>query len=229
MNEATDSIVKMLESGRYFRDARNWYIAKYVSPLIERSMMFFFSVLGITGFIITIGYFLTINDAPVSIDYLSNVDKIDDDFSKIEEIYPNLSPQMGVEKFMVETYVATREAYDYNKIVEQGNFIKNNSSLDVYKDFASYISLDNSDGPLVLYKDNAKFDINIISSEFKGKSKILVKFQKILNTNLKVSGNINQNFIAMVDYTISDLNKLLSEKRQKLDFKVTAYEVKLVE
>lgn len=167
--ELTESnvIKQKFEDGSYFIEARNWYFIQYVSPIVERAMLFITTIL---SFVIL--YFLyqvmqmafpLVEKKPIfvrSLDqskyhvYLENLkphkrSAIDKD--KIDPQVTNNSE--AIIKKLVAQYVIERESFDYRdsdiqKVKTKFNKIRNTSSVAEYEKFQTTMDSENPESPI---------------------------------------------------------------------------------
>ncbi len=167
--ELTESSVikQKVEDGSYFIEARNWYFTKYVSPIVERAMLFITTIISLI--ILYCLYevmqmaFPLVERKPIfvrSLDqsqyhiYLENLkphkrsaidkDKIDPQITNNNE---------AIVKKLVAQYVVERESFDYRdsdiqKVKTKFNKIRNTSSVAEYEKFQATMDSSNPDSPI---------------------------------------------------------------------------------
>jgi type IV secretory pathway component VirB8 len=151
------------EDGTYFKDALDWYFFRYVTPICDRTLLIFGSIIAsvVLFFLvkmINLAYPL-VEKVPVFI------------AAKDQSIYfPNivpLKPKKGKEnfdqelktvdeaiaKYMLSVYVKERESYDFSKaetdkVNQKFNRIKNLSTSDEYRNFQLIMSPENPNSPI---------------------------------------------------------------------------------
>ncbi len=161
--EYLESIKNSAEDGAYFKDALDWYFFRYVTPICDRTLLIFGSIIAsvVLFFLvkmISLAYPL-VEKVPVFV------------AAKDQSVYfPNivaLKPQKGKEnydqevrtvdeavaKYMLSAYVKERESYDFSKaessdVNQKFNRIKNLSSSDEYRNFQLIMSPDNPTSPI---------------------------------------------------------------------------------
>lgn len=181
-------ILEKVKSGDYFIEARKWYNDKYLSVVSERSVIALIATLMVILFI-----FLTINIMalyPTSREVRFVIESEDtlNEFSVVKSLGLNhVSAQdvdLSIAKYLAAKYVLTWEYYPANghttdQLLPKVNFIKNNSSRDVYKIFQTQIVISNPDSPLIKYRDKAIRNIFIKSVKIE-QSKLQIKEKKAI-------------------------------------------------
>ena len=244
-----DYIKQQVENGIYFKDALNWYLFRYVSPVCERAMLIFCGI--ISFFVMTWLYsmlqnaFPTTKQKPIIIEsynqaeqhiYLENLkphaksiidrDKVDPQITTIDD---------GVAKKLVEFYVKEREGYDYsdgdvNRIKKKFNKIRNNSSADEYAKFQSIMSSENPDSPVYNLGKMVKKNIAIKYIKLIKPQKLLLKDKIIGIVKDPIPNEAEVIFDATTKITnedITETNKQGFKAILKFDFSGTANSEKL--
>lgn len=115
-----EDLNKSIENGEFFREARQWYMYKYIFPVIERSMLIAVSIASVITAIVSISIVLetlpTLNrKVPVAIT-IKDTDK-----SNYIYIYPlqkpedKENPNVAVGRYLVAKFVEMYERYDAMK------------------------------------------------------------------------------------------------------------------
>lgn len=175
LTEYRDFVKESAVDGTYFKDALDWYLLRYVSPLCDRTVMIFVAAIGAISlfFLIQIidGLFPLVEKVPIVIR------------SKDQSLYtpfikPLRSEESGaltvddaIAKYLLSIYVNDRESYDYRKSeVEDVNLkfnrMKNTSSYSEYKNFQLFMSKDNADSPLNQFGHNIYRTVEVKSVNF---------------------------------------------------------------
>ncbi|MSP33708.1 MAG: hypothetical protein EXR06_02250 [Rickettsiales bacterium] len=143
--------------GSYFKDALDWYMLRYVSPLCDRTTMMFVSIIGAISIFCLIqiidGLFPLVEKVPIVIRakdqsrYTPFIKSLRSAGNK------ELSVDDAIAKYLLAVYVNDRESYDYRKsevedVNRKFNRIKNTSSYSEYKNFQLFMSKDNEGSPL---------------------------------------------------------------------------------
>jgi type IV secretory pathway component VirB8 len=160
-------IKQKVADGSYFIEARNWYFIKYVSPIVERAMLF---ITAIISFVIL--YYLyqvmqmafpLVEKKPIfvrSLDqsqyhvYLENLKPHKRSAIDKDKIDPRITNNNeAIIKKLVAQYVVERESFDYRdsdiqKVKTKFNKIRNTSSATEYKKFQAVMDGENPDSPI---------------------------------------------------------------------------------
>lgn len=221
-------IRESIESGKYFVAAREWYKEKYLKPLIQRSQVFLcccvFGTLFAEIAMNVSSLFPTIEKVQYS---LTLPDAYQRTATVIKADYVQGNPLGSIADIMVRDYVTQRERYSYSNLKPQFIFIQNTSSRPVYKKFASFMSLDNLNSPVWLYKTEFKRFITLKSSKYINSNEIAVYFESIARNNV---GDVIEHKVWQVDVTfeIDDI-ALDVPAGSKFNFIVTNYKLKQLE
>jgi type IV secretion system protein VirB8 len=181
-NEQADEYFEFIRSavddGSYFKDARDWYFFRYVTPICDRTLLIFGAMIAAVVLYFLIGMvksaFPLVEHAPV---FIKAQDK--------SRYFPNLvelKPKKGernydqsittideaVAKYLISTYIKDREGYDFSKaeiedVNQKFNRIKNTSSASEYKNFQLVMSKDNPTSSIHQFGQNINKTITIES------------------------------------------------------------------
>lgn len=163
MAEYHNFVKESAMDGSYFKDALDWYLLRYVSPLCDRTAMIFVSVVGALSLFLLVqiidGLFPLVEKVPIVIR------------SKDQSLYtPFVKPLKSAQdktitvddaiaQYLLAIYVKDREGYDFRRsevddINRKFNRIRNTSSFNEYKNFQLFMSKDNADSPLNQFGHN---------------------------------------------------------------------------
>lgn len=161
--------------GSYFKDALDWYMLRYVSPLCDRTTMMFVSIIGAISIFCLVqiidGLFPLVEKVPIVI--RSKDQSLYTPFIKSLRSSENkdLTVDDAIAKYLLAVYVNDRESYDYRKsevedVNRKFNRIKNTSSYSEYKNFQLFMSKDNENSPLNDFGRNVFRTIEVQSVTF---------------------------------------------------------------
>lgn len=230
MDSFSNSLQEYIKSEKYFHDARLWYYNKYINPFFQRSVMLLIVIIVCT-IAISSGLFVR-SLYPLSSTvpyYITIQNQLDRKFAQV--IKANNFPDdalLSITDIFIRNYVARREAYYFNNIEKQDQFVQNSSTKIVYRDYAVYMSINNVQSPVIRYKHYAKRSVDIISTKYNDdQTEVVVKFvSKAVDNN----GDIIENMLwqATINYEIDKIDLNLPPN-SKFNFTVTEYQVKLLE
>ena len=228
MDEINRSILESLKNNNYFFEARNWYVRKFIYPLVERSYIFLLATItcGIAAY-----YLLMINSLLPNVIKLPVAINLDDTISyqpAIKYIGEQNEPsEQSFAKYFASNYVKVRESYDYAKLEEQVNKVRNNSTKSVYKQFYNSLTLDNPDSILLLYKRSTVRKIEVENVQYlPNENMIIVKFSASLNDYSNNSFK-KTNWQAYVNFSISSTDEI-NKQNNNFSFIVTDYKTEMV-
>jgi type IV secretory pathway component VirB8 len=181
LNEYFSFVKQNIDSGKYFKDAIDWYYFRYVNQICERAYLIIAIVI-----LLSISYVVkTMSDSlfplvvpqPIFISAKSTKDAV----PKIVKLKPrkgeaNFDPRVenfddSIIKYLLKNYVINREKFDFKdgdieQVNKKFNRIKNTSTLREYKNFQKYMSKDNPNSPIKLFSKNATREITINEIKF---------------------------------------------------------------
>ena len=116
--EYNNFIKASVASGDYFKDARDWYMIRYVYPVCERTILFF-----IAGFAGVIFYILTttiMTSLPIKEEVPIIIRPTDQSkyFPVIKKLKNSVELQNvdeAVVKYLITEYIKKREGFDFRK------------------------------------------------------------------------------------------------------------------
>ncbi|MBP7710624.1 MAG: hypothetical protein KA100_06115 [Rickettsiales bacterium] len=151
------------QSGTYFKDALDWYFFRYVTPICDRTLLIFGSIVAsvVLFFLvkmISLAYplvekvpvFITAKDQSV---YFPNIVALKPQKGKENYDQEVKTVDEAVAKYMLSVYVEERESYDFSKaeaseVNQKFNRIKNLSASDEYRNFQLIMSPENPTSPI---------------------------------------------------------------------------------
>lgn len=166
-----------IKNGKYFQDAYVWYKAKYLYPLLHRSVVFIILALLLLLIVLSIINVYGLLPVTQSLKYIISVDEKFNAAAKItsaDQVLKN--PLQSIVKILAESYVVKRESYNYSQLASQFQYIKNRSTRGVFRQFINYMSLQNYQSPVLRYQKTAKRKIKILSSVFLNNDELAVYF-----------------------------------------------------
>ncbi len=241
VDEYFDFIKEEVNNGRYFKDALDWYLFRYVAPICDRTMLIIGAILSviicyIVFGIIKISFPLVIKD-PIIISakdqskYLPHLIEL-----KPKSQKPNYDPYIknideAIAKYLITIYVKDRETYNFSKAsIEDVNVkinrIKNVSSNVEFKNFQNFFSEENPYSPIQNFGKNIKKTIDIIDFKFikddrKKNENNLSKIINFFNIEMPTQAQIKFDATVTIDDEFGE-SKYINEKylvKVKFNFK----------
>lgn len=204
-NQDSEEILKSLKDGSYFHESLSWYIFKYVSPLYQRSILFFCAIL--CAVLLYILYSLVnslyplVEKVPIiikardssiyqpKVEALKQGKKYNNEINNIDE---------AILKRIIENYVVVREDYDFRKAnvedyINKINYIKNNSILPEYRKFSYYMSKNNKDSPINKFGENEYAVVKVNSFKYirEESADILSKVKNFIYSSTPTEAELN--------------------------------------
>lgn len=242
-----------VENGGYFKDALDWYMLRYVNPMVDRAIMVVVSLIAAISL-----YFLSqiisnafplVEEVPVVIrDYdMSLYRPVIKKLKKDQDLTIKTSDE-AVAKYLLTSYISDREAYDFRKgevksVNQKFNRVKNNSSFAEYKNFQLFMSRDNADSPINNFGRNIYKDIEITSFEFvrEAPKNRYQKLKSLFSNRIPTQANVkfraktyfkdkegkyqseSQDYLAKIKFNFSGLDR--NAKSGVLNFVVNEYKL----
>lgn len=178
VTEYLEYIKSSVDDGSYFKDALNWYLFRYVTPICDRTLLIFGAIIAAVVLFFLVQMiqmaFPLVEKVPIfvrsqdqSIYFPSLVDL------KPKKDQKNYDPNIAtvdeaVLKYLLSNYVVNREAFDFSKaeiedVNKKFNRIKNVSSDEEYRAFQLIMSKDNPASPINYFGLNVKKLVKIDS------------------------------------------------------------------
>jgi len=246
--EYNDFIKASVANGAYFKDARDWYILRYVYPVCERTMLFFIAAFaGAIFYILATTIMLSLpikQEVPIIIrptdqsKYFPVIKKLKDsvDLQNVDE---------AVSKYLVTEYLKKREGYDFRRtnledLNKQLKYVKNNSSLQEYEKFQSFLSKENQDTPIKYFGRDFQRIVDVDSVTFvrQNVGTLIEKARDFIKSEVpseviiryRVTTKINSVNVSSEKYLVKVKFKFSGIKAEKtpnsrLDFMVISYKV----
>jgi len=228
--EYNEFVKATVADGSYFRDAKDWYIFRYVYPICERTILFFATIFSsIVAYILVI---TAIESLPLKQEiaiivrpkdqfkYFSVVKKLNDS-TELQNI------DQAVTKYLITQYVKKREGFDFRKtnlkgLNDQLNYIKNNSSASEYQKFQNLLSRENENSPINYFGKDFQRLVDIESISFlkpnnltlvdKARDFVKVEVPNEVNIKYRIVTKINsinifnERYVAIIKFKFSGVD-----------------------
>jgi type IV secretion system protein VirB8 len=246
--EYNDFIKASVADGSYFKDARDWYILRYVYPVCERTILFFIAIFsGLIAYILAV---TIISSFPIKQEVAVIIRPKDQStyFPVIKKLKDSVELEnidQAVSKYLLTEYIKKREGYDFRKTnLEQLNnqlkYIKNNSSLQEYSNFQGFLSKENKDTPINYFGKDFQRMVDIESVAFvkpnastiidKARDFVKVEVPSEASIKYRITTKINSTVISNERYLVKIKFKFSGidgkkDPDSKLDFVVIGYKI----
>ncbi len=246
--EYNEFIKASVNDGSFFKDARDWYIFRYVQPICERTILFFANI--IAGFVTYILIITIFNALPMKEEKAIIIKSKDQ-----SRYFPTITPlrdsvdiksiDEAVLKYILSNYIKKREGFDFRKtnieaLNNQMNYVKNNSSIQEYKDFQNFLSRDNPESPIFYFGRDFQRVVEIESVEFPERktNNLAAQAKYFVVSDVPVTANIrytitnkvnsvatsSQRYLVRVNFKFSGVNSK-KNSNSRLEFMVTSYKI----
>ncbi len=234
MDDINRSISRHVKEGKYYEDARLWYINRFVLPMSERTyllivMSFYIFALVVSGY-----YYSNTKPAEPEVTYMLSTNDISTTYAVINSIGDaREQPQIGITKYIVANYVITRESYSYNpdNIKNQLAFIQNTTVGTEFLKYKFMTSENNPNSPIMVYQDKYRRSIAIkkvdLSKTPSNTQQAMVYFQSDLK-NIASNQVVSQDFVATINFKIENIETMMQKNAKQLGFLVIGYNTRAI-
>lgn len=236
MDDISRSISEYVKNGKYYEDARKWYLNTFIGPISEKSYLAVLTVFYLIVVVISGYYYSNTKPAEPIVDYLLFSEDISRTYSVVHTPTDNdkVDPQTRITQYILGRYIQARESYDIHNIDNQLEFVKNTTDANDFLQYQNMISINNPSSPQMIYQDMYNKTINIKKVDVLKKRTLdnieqaIVYFQSNLR-NLSSNQENLEDFVATINFKIDNIKTLMAKDSQKLDFLVLSYKLQKVE
>ena len=230
MDNEKKEIVELVKSGEYFKKAREFYANMYLYPIVLRVQMLVLVLILLCASYVAVATFIR-DYGDIKLPFpIYAIDQV--------KYYPNIKPlaeklepvEFSVSRYLAEQYIFLRENYSYQDFDKQNrdsifDAVRAVSSKRVFREYMDYIDPEvNTDSPILIYKNRAKRNIAIESTEMKSINGKLVGADIIFISRVKGGGyDTEEKYKAAVEFYLNDLDAIKHDG-DKLEFLITKYE-----
>jgi type IV secretion system protein VirB8 len=225
-----EDLKEYIESGDYFKDARNWYNWKYILPMTHRVWLFYIFLL---SFIMLITLGVNINNLlPIkqkltyAINVSSDVEKGETKAKVLEMDKLYGTPTRFIANNLLANYVMKREEFNYEELDGQVEYVQKNSSRLTFKRFYNYMNVNNPESPVMRYQQYATRKIQITDMKFITDTNVVVSFNSVAKDSSNKAFE-NLKWEANIRFDMGEVGKRLNSG-SKFKFIVTDYNLKLL-
>jgi type IV secretion system protein VirB8 len=229
MDDVNLSISQYVKSGKYYNDARLWYVNKFIFPITERSYAMILLSCFTLGLTILVLFYLQVDPSPREITYISPAKDMSKYYSVILPAGAQTeAPQLRVTKYMLATYIIRRESYEFGYIKDQLAYIQNTTVGSEYLKYENAVSINNPFSPIMSYQDVNTRQIKVkqvkMLKSSPGVGRAMVYFTATVR-NIASNKVISENFVATVSFKIDNIKMLIDQNSKKLGFLVLDYTI----
>lgn len=211
--EDSVNIAKLVEEGRYFDDAQNWYHIKYIKMLGYRSYGMIAAV-AVLLIALTIAMNLkNVISVVQPLPFLARVADTTQDFPAIRPLSTkDESVQRSIARYLIVRYVSLREYYDPVVMADRARFksiqnqIRSTSMQKVLKDYKHFMNRRNPYSPFVRYGKSTKRQVTVKKIDFIDEGQFSGKVNVyFVATEKRFQKETKTNWVAEVHYKLSDV------------------------
>lgn len=185
-NIKKNNLAESIESGEYFKEAREWYFYKFCKPISEKYFWLFLLISLLISIIplyneISAWYPLKNSKAIILLnkdpEYVQIVKKMEN---------PDKNPDLAILRHLIKNYVQMREEYlpgslNLLKIDNRLKKISNNSSREITKDFQNIFATNDNINPMLRLGKFGIREVEFLDFKIDVKEKSLL--EKLLSNN----------------------------------------------
>lgn len=217
-----------VESGDFFKEAFEWYFARYVRPLCDRTILIICAIIAI--FVLNSLYTMFKNTFPLVVSKPIFTSGHDQSlyFPKITKLRPKAGEKGydadlktvddSVIKYLISNYIKDREGYDFSKgeieeVNNKINRIKNLSSDQEFGKFYGFMGEENPESPINYFGRKIKKIITIDSVKFTRIERRSAASKVFNYFKLEIPLEASVNFTATTSWIDDDGKKNSSEEK----------------
>ena len=237
MDDISRSINQYVKSGKYYEDARIWYVNRFIMPVSEKSYLVILVAIYVIVLAVGAYYYSNTHPADPEISYLVFRDDVSKTYAIVKPVGKDKEiPQIGISKYLLESYVENRESYDIKNIHKQLAYVRNTTIPSNYSKYEDMMSINNPSSPMMIYQDLYTkaikiHKVNLLKSSSEvgyklnpasGSMKAVVYFQSILK-NIATNKDVFEEYVATIDFNVENIEEIIKEDSKKLGFLVSGY------
>lgn len=233
-------LAEKIESGEYYRDAREWHYDKYQLLVVERSFCIVITIIAtltVIGCIVLMQDFLPlVRTFPIHVKITNSAL----DYVRLSRVATlEEEPNQALMQDLVEEYVIKREEYKHDFFESNVNILRALTTSSLMKEYEAVFSLENPESPRVKYGQEFIRQIEIIPGTYRiftqendrtvrpGERKATFQFNA---TERSTIGDITSRWQCEVFFVYNNITYDKKEKRfLPLKFEVTGYNVSKIE
>jgi type IV secretory pathway component VirB8 len=181
-NEYNNFIKESFLNGQYFKDAHDWYIFRYITPICDRALLatmimvicitlYTIKIIGESIFPLVVSQVIFIPPSDPTI-YQTKLEKIKPRKGEANYDAEVQTFDESILKYLIINYIKVRENFDFRKgkiedVNKKFRHVKNNSTFREYKNFQAIMSKDNKNSPIHFFGKNVTRNLTVNSIKFK--------------------------------------------------------------
>jgi type IV secretion system protein VirB8 len=226
--EYFDFIKDSVKNRSYFNDALDWYLFRYISPICDRTLLIFGSIVASVSLYFLVimvqsAFPLVVSD-PIFIEAGNQAEEFPNLIAlKPKKGQPGFDPEIktvdeAYAKYLISYYIKDREGFDFRsasieEVNRKINHIRNLSSASEFRNFQNFIDKDNPKSPIRNFGINISKTIEIDSIKFaRPNPKDLASMAKVYLSNI-IPSEAEVRFTAIIrDGSLGDEIKTSKER-----------------
>lgn len=235
MQSFLKDIAASIESGDYFKDAREWYHKKYSFPFIERSYLVLLTTVSITISFIAISVLIDFLPLKTKVPVIVGIEDGVSEYAHLKRLRDpekDVDSNIALTKSLISGFIDAYESYNYednfHKLKRNKKYISQFASDGVFDNYKRYISTRNPNSMTLRYRKHTKRDIEVLKDTFElekdKNSEKYTAFVNFMSYESNVKGIRKSKWQAKIDFHFSDVKYNRKEKKfLPLDFAITNY------
>ena len=205
----TDGLAERIESGAYFKEAREWYSRLYLMPISQR--VFFivvacFACLFMFAAFISVGNLLPIAPRVPFAIYNDDMQALKPRMERFKKAAEPANP--AIKRFYLTSYVQRREGYSATQMLANRAFVLRHSDRSIRDAYLRQISQGNAQSPVRRYGRSRSLNVVvrqikvIPNTEAAGRERAIIDFSTIV---MAKESQQKTDWTATITYEYTDL------------------------
>jgi type IV secretory pathway component VirB8 len=201
----TDNVKELVETERYYDEARGFYDLTYHAPISARTYFVIVIALGIIVFWVSLNSFMSIFPLNPKIPFVMSSQDVYDELPVMEKLAKgNETKNEAVMRFLIRNYVERREYYNFFQPAEiEKNFynIRFHSIREVLMEYRNFLDTGNASSPYNIYGRDTSRTVKITSMKIDRSSSTFQAYIEFTETLSGSKKSISPEWIAEMSFT----------------------------
>lgn len=195
----------LLQSGRYYSEARRWYMARYVRPSSDRAL---FLTIGVLALLVTLASLYALSGLLPLAEKPGLIVMNPQISSAVPSIYrlrqKGESVNDALRRFLVVQYVISREQYKPDKMLTDNLFVTAHSSPEVTEQYNALVGPENPRNPTALLGNSGLRLVQINEVSVRGSGEVQTATVQFSTEIVSITRLNKSQWTATVQFNYSD-------------------------
>jgi type IV secretory pathway component VirB8 len=248
LDKYNPEIAEKVRSGKYYKEAWDWYALKYIYPVSQRTLFIFVTLAAITVTVSALVILYNFYPLKIRVPVAVNIEDMGLDYARLVKMQVPVKgdPTVPVADYLVREYVTKIETYNFKQIDRHLRFLSQFSSPGLMEEIQKRYDTRNLDSLILKYRDHTTRTIRITQMNVtmdplfdiaKARQKDIV-LENVLyhaiiefeSEEVNLLGVTQHKWQASMDFNMSPITLDKTTKTfKKLDFVVNSYSVRPVQ